>query len=167
VTYQCRVVINGDPKADLIYHLDSQRFEYDGEPDLSVVHVRCEARLRDAMPMSYRGELNLNDTDLEVPLNLQFFITDMQSTDYLWANTGPAKLTEAENAREEFKDDPKYGRSGSDMQPNGPNGDHTRMVGKLSFLTSRAEPRKFSWALHKTPETKSKQVSGDVSREGT
>jgi len=40
---KCNVVVSGDPKTEsLIYHLDSQTFEFQGEPDLSVVHIRCD-----------------------------------------------------------------------------------------------------------------------------
>jgi hypothetical protein len=44
LTWQCDVVVSGDPGvANVIYHLESRKFQVqDGEdPDLSAVHVRC------------------------------------------------------------------------------------------------------------------------------
>jgi hypothetical protein len=58
---KCNVVVSGDPKTEnLIYHLDSRTFEFQGEPDLSVVHVRCNL----PTPLKSRDYLNgYNSTD--------------------------------------------------------------------------------------------------------
>lgn len=84
------MTISGDPKIDdLIYHLDTRTFEYQGEPDLSVVHVRCElpkppglddqqgsTGFNNGIAPAEPPTLTLNDTDFEQPLTVIFQISE-------------------------------------------------------------------------------------------
>jgi hypothetical protein len=101
--FQCTTVLSGDPKIeDLIYHLDSRTFEYQGEPDLSVVHVRCSIPSLDAVKY-YQSDgqtisdydnydtvyaavdptptFNLNETDFEQPVAIFFQLSEWPGKD--------------------------------------------------------------------------------------
>lgn len=89
------MTISGDPKIDdLIYHLDTRTYEYQGEPDLSVVHVRCElikppglddqqdlTGLNNGIAPTDPPTLTLNETDFEQPLTVIFQISEWPKTD--------------------------------------------------------------------------------------
>ena len=95
------MTISGDPKIDdLIYHLDTRTFEYQGEPDLSVVHVRCELPippdlddqqesigLNNGIAPTKPPTLTLNETDFEQTLTVIFQISE-------WPNLVTETLTE-------------------------------------------------------------------------
>jgi hypothetical protein len=130
---QCTTVISGDPKIeDLIYHLDTGVFEYEGEPDLSVVHVRCQVPTSKASAYDQQSNtqydsnyapiepptLTLNETDFEQPVTIIFQISewpgkgdgelteqivkDKLNQDFLWTNLTDKSLSEEERNYEDY-----------------------------------------------------------------
>jgi hypothetical protein len=111
-------LVSGDPKIeDLIYHLDTRSFEYDGKPDLSVVHVRCGlSNLMDGPGYPICGESIsarvppvLHETDFETYLNVIFQISqwptiqdgdktgsELTNLDFMWTNLPDKNMSEDE-----------------------------------------------------------------------
>lgn len=151
--------MDADPMIDdLIYHLDNKTFEYpDGsKPSLSGVHIRCDDHVDEivdydeatgnSFPVYQKAELG--DADFELPLLVQFHISDDEITDFKWTDTTVGKPSDQEMAREKITpENPAielYGRD-SVYVPINPEG---KMVGTFWFFRYRTEARKFTWKLH-------------------